>query len=556
MQNTLRFASFLLAAPILSAQGTVGSFATSGVGCPGLDPATLGTDIAAADDTVNPSHALGFTFPYPDGVGSTTVIDIAPNGYIYLEAGTNTSSRCCNGVDTSGVPVADFFAATPSFALFGQDLNVSTTSATGNGAIFFQTDNSSVATITWFEAGEFGNAGSMNTCSIQLHVDGRVTMTWNDVDLLTHRALVGYSPGNGVADPGPVDFTMQPITGSAGVPIYQGFLNSPFPLDGQTIEFIPDGAGSYIVISLGPAPAVTPLTISSLSVPTTGQTTVIDVTNVPGSAVAGALLVGSAAFNPGVDLSIIGMEGCSLFTNANIGTVAFGNLAPPTATISLPIAPTPGAVGLTFATQAAAIAPGVNSLGVVTSNLGSLTVGDRNPIRIEANGSNSFNSDPSSGFFSITNGNVLDITSVTFDWAASSNAAQATMVFDTDQAGMADRFDGGNSTAAGCLGTYRNGSEVTTGLTFTGTPAASCDPAATTGWTTTGTVGGANTDVTFNFTSFGNGDVFEVDIDTDGGAGITGDSMAGMVVTVTLLGGQTLTGELAAAGTNMARLDL
>ena len=62
--------------------------------------------------------------------------------------------------------------------------------------------------------------------------------------------------------------------------------------------------------------------------------------------------------------------------------------------------------------------------------------------------------------------------------------------------------------------------------------------------------------MSFTFTSFNTGDVFELDIDTDGGAGVNGGSMAGMVVTVTLLGGTTRTGELQFIDTNTSRLDL
>ena len=53
--------------------------------------------------------------------------------------------------------------------------------------------------------------------------------------------------------------------------------------------------------------------------------------------------------------------------------------------------------------------------------------------------------------------------------------------------------------------------------------------------------------------SFLGGAVFEFDIDTDGGAGINGGSMDGMVVTVEFLSGNVLTGQLAADPNNPLR---
>ena len=50
----------------------------------------IGTDINAADDTLNPGHALGFTFNFA-GVGYTDIV-IDPNGCIYFGATTTAFS--------------------------------------------------------------------------------------------------------------------------------------------------------------------------------------------------------------------------------------------------------------------------------------------------------------------------------------------------------------------------------------------------------------------------------------------------------------------------------
>ena len=209
--------------------------------------------------------------------------------------------------------------------------------------------------------------------------------------------------------------------------------------------------------------------------------------------------------------------------------------------------------------------PGANTLGAIASNGVSADIlPPSQAIDVTCQGTNSFNSDTASGFFQVANNNTagLSITSVTFDWVASSNPAQGTMVFDTDQTGMANTFWEGNS--GGCAGTYRNGSDVACGLdlanplnnlsgvTTCPTSVPHCEAN-----NQSGTLPTYRT-LTWHFTpgSFVSGLTFEFDIDTDGGAGIGGDDMAGMVVTVVLSNGSTLTGEITAAGPDLGTVNL
>ncbi|MHC5063747.1 MAG: hypothetical protein ACYTG5_07220 [Planctomycetota bacterium] len=170
----------------------------------------------------------------------------------------------------------------------------------------------------------------------------------------------------------------------------------------------------------------------------------------------------------------------------------------------------------------------------------------------EARGANSFNADTSSGFFRITNGETDPAKSIVTlrlelrDLLPNSANAQALIDnffrFDTDENNMADVFEGGNSLASGCRGTFRNGSDVATGLIFSGTVqqnATPCDDAAMQGW-----IGGPATpfpgsdgdwlELEFNFSpgTFMNGETFEFDCDTDGGIGVSGADMAGLFVWV------------------------
>lgn len=195
-------------------------------------------------------------------------------------------------------------------------------------------------------------------------------------------------------------------------------------------------------------------------------------------------------------------------------------------------------------------------------------------ITVECNGSNSFNSNTSSGFFSVTNANPdprKSIVKLTFDWEDSSNAGQSTMVFDCDQTGMADAFwygrDAASNSGCGMSGTYRNGSDTAAGLIYdpaiTGvthlTAPCSTDPTENSGAEPElMTVNNSFRTLHWRFTpdTFYNGVTLEMDVDTDGGVGIGGDDMAGMVVTIELRDGSIVQGEIQAVASDLGRLEL
>jgi hypothetical protein len=99
---------------------------------------------------------------------------------------------------------------------------------------------------------------------------------------------------------------------------------------------------------------------------------------------------------------------------------------------------------------------------------------------------------------------------------------------------MADAMINGNSTVAGCRGTYRNGSDVTTDLIYSVTPETACNAVSRRGYT----ISRDARTLTFVFATgsgpnggFGGGERFEWDTDTDGG-GVAADAHAGTVVDV------------------------
>ena len=174
---------------------------------------------------------------------------------------------------------------------------------------------------------------------------------------------------------------------------------------------------------------------------------------------------------------------------------------------------------------------------------------------VRAEGLDSENDDDRDGFWKVINATNLSIATIRFDFVRSTVANR--MYFDTNQTGMADRFDGGNSTTPLCSGTYRNASDVVTGLDYSVSGTAPCGGTARTGWVGSNYFGGAGSVRTldFRFTGFDPGEVFEFDCDVDGG-GPAGGDMAGMVATVTFTNGSSRSGQLVQLSPTTAQVGL
>ena len=157
-------------------------------------------------------------------------------------------------------------------------------------------------------------------------------------------------------------------------------------------------------------------------------------------------------------------------------------------------------------------------------------------------------------FWRITHRGGPPITRVTFDMSASPNpVVRDTMrfcVLDTFQPGLIQTQTAlwrGNANSPTCAGTYRNGSDAATGLVFDALnhPVDPCAAGFNSGFVASNAYTGlADTwrTLTFRFTDFfgtaGAPEVFEFDCDTDGGPGVTGAQMAGIVVEIEFGAGQ------------------
>lgn len=164
-------------------------------------------------------------------------------------------------------------------------------------------------------------------------------------------------------------------------------------------------------------------------------------------------------------------------------------------------------------------------------------------VSASAIGPNSLNAVTTSGFWRVRNLTGQNITAMRLNLRAGDPSLRIRVI----QTGMNGRFDGGNAATTLCSNTYRNNSDVTTGLVYAGTDQSICSVSAMTGWNASLPFLSNPQDFQvfdFAFNDFGNGELFEFDAATRGGPGANGNSMAGAMWTVTLADGTVCSGRL------------
>jgi hypothetical protein len=272
------------------------------------------------DDDVQGPFALPFPFSFPGG--STPAIDIASNGFVWLSNG-NFDARCCNAD-----PFA-FLSDPASIAAVWMDLD-----PTSGGSIYFDTVGTTEAHITWVGVPEYGTT-TPQTAQITLRSDGSFRLAYQNVANTFHTVLAGFSQGSVAVDPGSADFSNGPVLIQAGLPL-----------------------------TLAAQPS---------SLPAIGATCTMDLDQGSNAALVGVIVLGVTGFDPGVDLTPIGMPGCQLYASLDVlSTVLFSG---PITSFALPIPNNSGLAGVQVFAQGAALLPGVNPLGLGTSNGLVLTLG-------------------------------------------------------------------------------------------------------------------------------------------------------------------------------------
>lgn len=211
-------------------------------------------NLALGDDVVSAAQALPFAFTTASGL-VTSDLYISSNGYVWPTASTNAG--CCNGDQTLLRTQGE------RFAVMWQDLDPRTV-----GSIHFDVDPSgTTAYATWLGVPEYANAGNLCTFQAAFSASGTVEYRWQAGNNVTHTALVGWSPGTNSRNPGNRDIS-------------------------ATMPFMT-------------AADQTGLALAASARPVVGNNVTLVTNNIPNGAAFGAILIGLAQFNPGIQIPIL-----------------------------------------------------------------------------------------------------------------------------------------------------------------------------------------------------------------------------------------------------------
>lgn len=185
---------------------------------------------------------------------------------------------------------------------------------------------------------------------------------------LSHAVINGNGANQRVVSP-----HMTLTAGSMLTPCFgTGNPQTPVVFSGALHHFVGAAGRFALAQPLGTGCGQPPLAHTATR-PRLGSVATLTVTDLPAPRIGVAMIGG--ALSPGLDLTTIGMAGCTLFVGPLITSLPFASSGS-TGTLTLPIPPNSNLVGVSIASQGLAVSPAANPLGLVTSNGMRLTLGE------------------------------------------------------------------------------------------------------------------------------------------------------------------------------------
>lgn len=155
---------------------------------------------------------------------------------------------------------------------------------------------------------------------------------------------------------------------------YQSPTGSTQVGSSPVVELTIGGPGFATMASVGTGcPAVTPTTLAASARPVLGTTIQLTTTNVAAGTVIGAQLYGLVMLTPPLDLTPLGMPGCTQYQSVDASVFVPGSAPSFQQPFTLPS--NPAFSGVVIRTQSGTLTPGANATGVLLSNGLSLTLG-------------------------------------------------------------------------------------------------------------------------------------------------------------------------------------
>lgn len=271
-----------------------------------------GAPLAMSDDFTTP---VNLPWPFPSRLGPLQSVWLCSNGWLAFEATTLTDYT---------ESTAELLSGPARLCAMWDDLNPS-----AGGTVHAELDPNAANLfhITFTAVPEFGSSAGANTFQYSFDAAGTIEVKYGAASV--QDCLVGLSYGHGAAA----------VTASD--------LSDP---------------GLFLTVGDGNLP----LELRGGMRPVLGRTASLTTDEMPAGATGAALLLGYAGYDPGIDLSGLGMTGCALYTTGEF-PVPFPAVGS-SQTVMFPIGFDTRLVGAQIHIQSAVIVPGRNPAGLVLSN--------------------------------------------------------------------------------------------------------------------------------------------------------------------------------------------
>jgi hypothetical protein len=272
--------------------------------------APAGSTLTLSDDS-EATVALPFSLPYPGG--TTNQLVVCSNGFV---------SPVSNGTAYDPT-ISGHLTGAPRWAALWHDFNP------GVGGQVRVESSASMVRITFVAVPNYSGGGSA-TFQYSFMPNGDVHVKYSTVTGAGNAYLVGYSPGGASPDPGNRDISAT--------------LGTPWSLCAAS------GA---------------PVALNASARPIVGTTVNLTTTNIPNGTLLGLLILSTTQYNPGLDLTGLGMPGCELYLALDVLSTF---PTPGGASVPYSVPNVPALAGVVLMAQSATLTPGINAFGFATSN--------------------------------------------------------------------------------------------------------------------------------------------------------------------------------------------
>ncbi len=281
----------------------------------------VANNLGIGDDAYSAALPLGFTTSVWGGSVSSILVN--SNGRVHFDVATAASNLPIRTV----AAIAGYLYNGPVLAVAGVDFD-----PTSGGAVYYDTFASPPrAVVTWQNVPRWNTPSETATVQAQIFPSGDLLVSYQSFSI-TQDGNIGLFLGDGTPAQGPIDYTMD--------------LPAIAALDRDDAQLV-------------------------TGLPILGQTFAVHAENLQPTVLA---TVGMFGLPTNAPLDFLGMTGCSAYTLGELLVTPMVTTGTG-ATLPLTVPTMTSLVGASFTGQAFAIAPGVNALGIQSTNGVDLTIG-------------------------------------------------------------------------------------------------------------------------------------------------------------------------------------